>query len=90
MEGKRTRIDIIADMLTAIMNKGGTIKKTHLMYKSNLSHTQMKGYLEELVEKDFIKKVAKNNREYISITDKGHEFAGKVKEVREFEKSFGL
>ena len=90
MEGKRTRIDIIGDMLSSILNKGGEIKPTHLMYKSNMSHTQMKVYLDDLIEKDFIKKIKKGNYEYITITDKGSEFVQRLREVKEFEKAFGL
>lgn len=90
MVGKRTRIDIVLDMLMSIIDKGGQIKPTHLMYKSNLSHTQMKSYLEELIEKDFIKKVKKSNYDYFVITDKGYEFFRKLKEIKEFERAFGL
>ena len=90
MVGKRTRIDIIEDMLAAIISKNGNIKPTHLMYKSNLSHGQMQTYLDELVDKEFIKKVDKNHREYIHITDKGCSFLQKLREMKEFEKAFGL
>jgi len=90
MAGKRTKIDIIGDMLSSIVNKGGNIKPTHLMYKSNLSHGQMQSYLEELITKEFIKKIEKNHRDYIIITDKGYEFVQKLKEIKEFEKTFGL
>jgi predicted transcriptional regulator len=90
MAKKRNRIDIIEAILTSIRDKGGEIKPTHLMYKSNLSHTQMKSYLEELVEKEFVQKAKRKDYEYIIITDKGHSFIQKLKEMKEFEETFGL
>ncbi len=77
-------------MLTSIQTKGGEIKPTHLMYKSNLSHTQMKSYLEELVDKSLVRKIRKKNYEYIIITDKGNDFVQKMREMKEFERTFGL
>ena len=90
MEGKRTRIDIIEDMLSSIINKGGRIKPTHMMYKSNMSHVQMKSYLDDLVQKELVRKVKEGNYDYVIITDKGCEFVQKLKQMREFEKAFGL
>jgi predicted transcriptional regulator len=90
MQRKRNRIDIIADMLSTIQNKGGEIKPTHLMYKSNLSHQQMNSYLDELVEKHFVKRTKKDKYEYIIITDEGHYLLKKIKEMKEFEETFGL
>ena len=90
MARKRSRVDIVADMLGSIQEKGGEIKPTHLMYKSNLSHSQMNSYLEELVSQQFISKIKKEHYEYIIITDKGVSFLNKVKEMKEFEKAFGL
>ena len=90
MEGKRTRVDIIEDMLSSIISKGGRIKPTHLMYKSNMSHGQMKTYLDDLVQKELVKKVKERHYDYVIITDKGHEFVQKLKQMREFERAFGL
>lgn len=90
MEGKRTRVDIIGDMLSSITGKGGQIKPTHLMYKSNMSHGQMKVYIDDLVQKELIKKVKKGSYDYVIITDKGSEFLQKLREMKEFEKAFGL
>jgi len=91
MDRKRSRSDIIGDMLASIRQKGGEIKPTHLMYRSNLSHTQMVSYLEELIEKNFVQKISKKkNYEYIIITDKGCQFLQKLNEMKEFEKTFGL
>jgi predicted transcriptional regulator len=86
---KRTRIDIVADILSTIQGRG-RIKPTHLMYKANMAHVQMKPYLEELIQKELIAKVKKNNYDYLIITDKGYEFIRKFREMKKFEKAFGL
>ena len=90
MPRKRSRLDIITDMLATLQQSGGRIKPTHLMYKSNLSHVQMTSYLEELLQKEFVKKVKKNEYDYVLLTDKGYEFFEKLKQMREFEKTFGI
>ena len=77
-------------MLATLQTNGGELKPTHLMYKSNLSHVQMSSYLEELLEKELIKKIKKKNNDYIIMTDKGFEFFDKLRQMREFEKTFGL
>ncbi len=90
---KRNRIEIINDILSSISSKG-KIKPTHLMYKSNLSHTLMKSYLEELIEKNMVeeKKVEhkKHEHSYFIITEKGIKFMEKFKQMKEFEETFGL
>jgi len=87
-------MEIISDMLVAILQKGGSIKPTHLMYKANLSHNQMKGYLEELEKKNLIAKndEKKDTKEKVSIkiTPNGRTFLFKYSEMKEFEKTFGL
>ena len=89
MSRKRDRIDIIYDMLVSIQNKGGRIKPTHLMYKANLAHRQLKTYLDELVEKNFVEKIKSDkNNEYIILTDAGYQFIQKLNEVRKFEEMF--
>ena len=91
MAGKRSRVDIIVDMLSSIQEKGGRIKPTHLMYRSNLSHTQLKSYLEELIDKNFVAKILKDKSyEYVILTDTGSRFLEKLREMKEFEKTFGL
>ena len=92
MQGKRTRMDIISDMLQTINNKGGRIKPTHLMYKANLSHNQMKQYLDELMEKQMVleEQVPREERKMLVITDKGRNFISEFNRMKEFEKTFGL
>ncbi len=90
MGKKRERSDIVLDMLVAIQEKGGMIKPTHLMYKANLAHQQMKTYLDDLISKEFIKKMKKRNYDYLIITDKGSRFVEKMRQMKEFEKTFGL
>lgn len=87
---KRTRIDIIHDMLKAIQDKGGKIIPTHLLYKSNLSHQRMKLYLQELKDKDLIEEKEDKKKIVYVITDNGLKFLQNFKQVKEFQDTFGL
>jgi predicted transcriptional regulator len=74
----------------SIQAKGGEIKPTHLMYKANLAHRQLKSYLEELIEKNIVRKISRKENEYIMITDEGLKFMQKLREMKEFEGMFGF
>jgi len=93
---RRSRLELIFDILLAIQNKGGTIKPTHLMYKSNLSHKLLNNYLDELVGKELVKveeiitkKKDKSNKTVV-ITDKGLSFLAEFRRMRQFTDAFGL
>jgi predicted transcriptional regulator len=90
MAQRRSRIDIINDILAAIQRKGGKIKPTHLMYKANLSHKLMTSYLEELMEKALVDEIKEKTNKYLIITDDGYKFLQKFKQMREFQESFGF
>lgn len=91
MSKKRNKLQIIHDILGAIRQKGGTIKPTHLLYKSNLSHNMMNEYLKDLIGKDFITMHAdKKNSKTYSLTQKGYLYLSEYTQVERFMESFGL
>lgn len=90
MNKRRSRLDIIADMLTSIQDKGGKIKPTHLMYKANLSHNLLQSYLEELIEKNMVKEMEINHYKYLIITDKGLDLIQNLKKMKDFQDTFGI
>ncbi|MEK6820345.1 MAG: winged helix-turn-helix domain-containing protein [Nanoarchaeota archaeon] len=86
---KRSKIDIIIDILNCI-NEKGKIKPTHLMYKSNLSHIQMKGYLSKLTEKGMIEEYSDKDKKLIGLTKRGASFLNEISRMKEFQETFGL
>jgi len=87
---RRTKIEIINDILGAIQQKGGKIKPTHLLYKSNLSYKKMLEYVNELITKEMVKEDAFKGKKVYTITDKGISYIQEFKKIKEFSDSFGL
>ena len=87
---KRSKIDIVYDMLRAIEDKGGKIIPTHLLYKSNLSHQRMKLYLEELKQRNLLVETKQKDKTYYELTDDGRKFIQNYKQMKEFTQAFGL
>lgn len=96
MGSRRSRLELIFDILLAIQNKGGRIKPTHLMYKSNLSHKLLNTYLEELIHKELVvvEEIQTRKKQSASktvvITEKGLGFLAEFRRMREFTDAFGL
>jgi len=70
----RGRLDIVADILNASF---GGARKTHLMYRCNLSFKQLKYYLEFLLRiglLHFADNSKRSNPSFFAVTDKGREF----------------
>lgn len=90
MAKKRNKLQIIYDILKVIQERSGRIKPTHILYKSNLSHSMMDEYLTELLVKQFVTEIKKGTSKTYSLTQKGGEYLEKYKFIIDFSDSFGL
>jgi predicted transcriptional regulator len=70
-KNNRGKIQIMGDVL-ALATSG--IKKTHIMYKANLSYEQVHLYLSELLEKRLIMQDTSQDGMMYRTTDRGREF----------------
>ena len=85
---RRDKMMIITDILAAMQSKD--LKFTHLLYKSNLSHTRLKDYLEELLGRNLVVEFDTKEGKRYHLTDEGAKFLSEYRRVNEFVKSFGL
>jgi len=87
---KRSRIELLRDMLVAVHDKGGVIKPTHLLYKANLSHDAMKAYVKELQEQGLLRERLEDGKTLYVLTDKGYKFLEEYKRFTSFAEAFGI
>jgi len=90
MAKKRERLEVIKDILSAI-RENHSIKPTRLLYASNLSPQMFKEYINELIEKKFIRlDISKNEKKSFSLTKKGNDFLQEYRTIEHFVENFGL
>jgi predicted transcriptional regulator len=88
---KRGKLEIIQNILMIIQRSYGSIKMTPLLRKSNLSSQRFSEYLEEMLQKGFVKEIYdKKGKKYIIISDKGYKYLEKFKIIVDFIDEFDL
>jgi predicted transcriptional regulator len=81
---RRDRLYIIAEILE--IAKDGVLK-TQIMYRGNLSFTQLNDYLKFMLKNELIEKVLMNDKEVYKATDKGIDFLQRYREITELLKA---
>ncbi|HKU49546.1 MAG TPA: winged helix-turn-helix domain-containing protein [Nitrososphaera sp.] len=80
-KNNRGKIQIMGDIL-ALATAG--IKKTHIMYRANLSYEQVHLYLGELIEKRLVMQDVSQDGIAYRTTEKGREFLQYYQRIAEF------
>jgi len=80
---RRDKLYIIAEILE--IAKDGTLK-TQIMYRANLSFTQLNDYLEFMLKIELLERVEENAKIYRA-TGKGMDFLQRYREISELLKS---
>jgi predicted transcriptional regulator len=81
---RRDKLFIIAEILE--IAKEGTLK-TQIMYRANLSFTQLNDYLRFMLKIDLLAKVVQNDKDTYRATAKGMDFLQRYHEITELLKS---
>lgn len=77
---RRDKLYIIAEILE--IAKEGTLK-TQIMYRANLSFTQLNNYLNFMLKINLMEKIMQNDREVYKATEKGLDFLQRYREITE-------
>lgn len=70
-KNNRGRIQIMGDVL-GLATAG--IKKTHIMYRANLSYEQVHAYIAELIERGMLEQASNDDGTVYRATEKGRAF----------------
>ena len=81
---RRDRLYIIAEILE--IAREGTLK-TQVMYRANLSFTQLNDYLRFMLRISLLDKVSENNKDIYQATVKGMDFLQRYREIVELLKT---
>ena len=81
---RRDKLFIIAEILE--IAKEGSLK-TQIMYRANLSFTQLNDYLSFMLKIGLLDKTLQNDRETYRATEKGVDFLQRYREITELLKT---
>jgi len=83
---RRDKLYIIAEILE--IAKDGVLK-TQIMYRANLSFTQLNDYIKFMLKNELLEKILLNEKEVYKATEKGLNFLQRYREITELLKTEG-
>ncbi len=89
-DSRRSKLQILIDILRLIQRKGGLAKSTHILYGANLSHVRLTKYLNWLLMQKMIESADYGGHTVYRITPKGYEFMREFRKISEFSEAFGI
>jgi predicted transcriptional regulator len=81
---RRDKLYIVAEILE--IARDGSLK-TQIMYRANLSFTQLNDYLRFMLKINLLERVLENDREIYRATGKGVDFLQRYREINELLRS---
>ena len=90
MNSRRTKMQIYIDILKNMQKENGKMRKTHIVYKANLTHSRLKEYLDFLISKEFIEEKNSGRETFFIITEKGIKFLNDINRLRKISDAFGI
>jgi predicted transcriptional regulator len=78
LQRRRDKLHVIAEVIETA--KEGALK-TQIMYRVNLSFTQLNDYLTFMLKSDLLEKIDRNNREIYKATEQGLDFLERYQEI---------
>lgn len=87
---KRDKLDITIDILKALSDKMGRLKKTRLLYKANLSHSLLNRFLDALEKEGSLYVEKKGSNIFVNLTEEGYKKLHELQKVNKLKNNFGL
>ena len=79
---RRSRLDVIYSILKSVTKRNRAVTITRILYQSNMSHSQLKSYLDFLSRNELIRSRAIDKKLVYGITDRGEEFMREYEDLR--------
>ena len=89
MGSKRDNVEIIFDILNALYTERN-IKITHILRKANISHSKFKEILDDLKKKEIIVEESNKKQKFFNLTKNGEKYYLKLREMKNFMKTFEI
>lgn len=87
---RRSKTQILLDVLTTVQKENGTIKKTHIMYHANLTHKRLERYLQILLLNNSLEESKVKNETFYTLTEKGNQFLSEIRRLKKMSEAFGI